>query len=53
MWDDLYQAMATALAKRGVVRDNSVKTPDEAALGEMAKALKCDPKAVTVMLGGK
>ncbi|KAK8052314.1 hypothetical protein PG993_003699 [Apiospora rasikravindrae] len=54
-WDDLYAAMAAALAQRGddIVDDAEVETADSAALEKMGKALGCPADLVAVHLGGK
>ncbi|KAI1333595.1 hypothetical protein F5Y15DRAFT_340691 [Xylariaceae sp. FL0016] len=51
-WDDLYAAMANALAERNIVTDASVTTADDNALEAMGKALDCPAALVPVMLGG-
>ncbi|KAK8119760.1 uncharacterized protein PG998_004386 [Apiospora kogelbergensis] len=53
-WDDLYAAMAAALAKRGdgFVDDARVETADRAALEKMGEALGCPADIVPVQLGG-
>ncbi|KAJ6160453.1 hypothetical protein N7470_003849 [Penicillium chermesinum] len=52
VWDDLYRAMAKGLAKRGVVKSDSVEVADDAALQAMGEALGCPKEAVSVHLGG-
>lgn len=52
-WDDLYAAFATALAKRGLVSDDSVVPADQEVLQRMGDALECPPELVPVMLGGR
>jgi hypothetical protein len=52
-WEDLYAAMATGLAKRGVVDDDSVKPAPDEALDKMAAALGCPKDFVALQLGGK
>lgn len=54
-WDDLYAAMAKALAKRGVVEDASVTLADDAALEKMSAGIGsyCTKDLVRVMLGGE
>ncbi|KAI1761319.1 hypothetical protein GGR53DRAFT_506140 [Hypoxylon sp. FL1150] len=57
-WNDLYAAMATALAKRNVIEDDSVVAASDENIEEMAKALKCPqqflPKEwVKMSIGGK
>jgi hypothetical protein len=51
-WLDIYEAMARALAKQGVVDDEIVQRADESTLSLMAKALDCPPAAVAIQLGG-
>ncbi|KAF2257670.1 NAD(P)-binding protein [Lojkania enalia] len=51
-WDDLYSAIAKALAKRNVVDDEHVKEADGEALQKMGQALKCNPDIVPVLLSG-
>ena len=51
-WDDLYVAMAQAMAKRGVVDDAEVKDADDEALQKMAEALDSPKEMVQVHLGG-
>ncbi|KAK7955725.1 uncharacterized protein PG986_004947 [Apiospora aurea] len=53
-WDDLYAAMAAALAKRGdnVVADARVEAADSAVLEKMGQALGCPADFVAVHLGG-
>lgn len=52
-WDDLYAAMAVALAKRGLVDDTSVVPASQDVLQRMASAAGCPPEFVAVMFGGK
>ncbi|KAI0004719.1 hypothetical protein F4779DRAFT_633938 [Xylariaceae sp. FL0662B] len=52
-WDDLYVAMAGALAKRNVVVDDSLALANEQNRADMGKALGCPGEFVGVMLGGK
>ncbi|KAJ5648316.1 hypothetical protein N7490_004688 [Penicillium lividum] len=52
-WNDIYQAFAVALAKRGVVDDDTVEQADDAALAEMGEARGVPSSLVSVMLGGK
>lgn len=51
-WADLYQHMADALAKRGVVEDNTLHDVSTESLEEAAKALGCPPEFVPVEMGG-
>ncbi|KAH9903842.1 hypothetical protein F4778DRAFT_101825 [Xylariomycetidae sp. FL2044] len=53
VWDDLYAAMATALAKRNIVDDASVALADDQIIGKMAEAMKISPEYVPFSLGGK
>ncbi|CAM1506205.1 Fc.00g058460.m01.CDS01 [Cosmosporella sp. VM-42] len=53
VWDDLYEAMAKSLAKRGVVDDTSVESADDAILEKMGAALGSPKEFVRVQLGGK
>ncbi|KAK9481598.1 hypothetical protein V1527DRAFT_115328 [Lipomyces starkeyi] len=52
-WNELYRAIATALAKRNVLDDDTVEQADDAALAKMGEALGVPPSLVPVMLGGK
>ncbi|KKY15414.1 putative nad dependent epimerase dehydratase family protein [Diplodia seriata] len=52
-WDDLYAAMAAALAKRGVIKDDTVVAADDSALEKMALGLECPKSFVEVQLAGK
>ncbi|KAJ5287489.1 hypothetical protein N7478_003175 [Penicillium angulare] len=52
-WRDIYHAFAVALAKRGVVDDDVVKSVDDAALTQMAEGLGVPESLVPVMLGGR
>lgn len=51
-WDDLYSAMAKALAKRQVISDASIEHADQTALGKMGTALGCSEELVPLQLGG-
>lgn len=51
-WDDLYAAMAKALAKRGVIKSDTVSFADDSALEKMAAALDCSKPFVEVQVGG-
>ncbi|KAI0186159.1 hypothetical protein EV127DRAFT_439878 [Xylaria flabelliformis] len=51
-WDDLYAAMASALAKRNVVDNDTVVSANEQNLEAMGKGLGCPGALVPVMLGG-
>ncbi|KAF2718913.1 NAD(P)-binding protein [Polychaeton citri CBS 116435] len=52
-WDDLYSALARALAKRGVIDDTEVLQADDKALQGMADALGCGKEFVGVQLAGR
>lgn len=52
-WNDIYDAFAKALARRGVVDDSTVEHADETALKGMAEALGVDPSIVPFQVGGK
>ncbi|KAJ4172715.1 hypothetical protein NW754_002918 [Fusarium falciforme] len=52
-WDDIYSQFAKALAKRGLVDDETVRDADDEALDGMATALNCSRDFVAVQLGGK
>ncbi|KAH8431487.1 uncharacterized protein LDX57_009150 [Aspergillus melleus] len=51
-WNDVYKAMAKALAKRNVLDDDDVMQADDEALKKMGEALNVSPSAVPVLLGG-
>lgn len=51
-WDDLYAAMAAAMAKRNVVCDDTVVSANEHILEQMGEALGCQPEFVSVYVGG-
>ncbi|KEF55092.1 uncharacterized protein A1O9_08745 [Exophiala aquamarina CBS 119918] len=51
-WVDLYAAMATSLAKRGIIDNDSVAPASDKALGDMATALGCTKELVALQLGG-
>lgn len=53
VWDNLYEAMAVGLAKRGVIEDSTVVRADQVALEKMGAALKgAPPEFVSVFVGG-
>ncbi|KAJ9623540.1 hypothetical protein H2203_005802 [Taxawa tesnikishii (nom. ined.)] len=52
-WDDLYAALAEALAKRRVVDDAAVEEADDKSLERMAQVLGCRKEFVPVQVGGK
>lgn len=51
-WSDLYKQMAKALAKRGVVEDDTLHNASAESLEEAAKALGCPKDFVPVEMGG-
>jgi hypothetical protein len=51
-WIDLYRSMAKHLLQAGVTDTDEVVLADEKILGEMAKALQCEPSFVGVQVGG-
>ncbi|KAK8009951.1 NAD(P)-binding protein [Apiospora arundinis] len=53
-WDDLYAAMAAALAKRGdnVIDDARIEKADGSVLEKMGEALGCPAELVSLHLGG-
>lgn len=52
-WNDLYSAMAQALAKRKVIQDATVKQATDEDLTKMASGLGCAKDFVLVQLGGQ
>ncbi|KKK20212.1 hypothetical protein ARAM_001734 [Aspergillus rambellii] len=52
-WNDVYEAMATALAKRGVINSRRIAQADDEVLAKMGEALQVPPAIVQVHLGGK
>ncbi|KIX99374.1 uncharacterized protein Z520_04950 [Fonsecaea multimorphosa CBS 102226] len=52
-WEDLYAAIAGALAKRGAVDDETVQPATEQTLERMGKALGCPKELVALQLGGR
>ncbi|KAI1496377.1 hypothetical protein F5X99DRAFT_400608 [Biscogniauxia marginata] len=52
-WDDIYAAMAAALAKRNVIADRSVVTANAQILENIGEALDIPKELVPVMIGGK
>lgn len=52
-WDDLYTAMASALAKRNIIGDDSVVPANNSILEQMGEALGCPPQFVPVQIGGR
>ncbi|KAI0456383.1 hypothetical protein F5B21DRAFT_468694 [Xylaria acuta] len=51
-WDDLYAAMASALAKRDVIADDTVVAANDQNLEAMGQGLGCPRALVSLMLGG-
>ncbi|KAI0599074.1 hypothetical protein F4775DRAFT_552798 [Biscogniauxia sp. FL1348] len=51
-WDDIYAAMAAALAKRNVIADESVITANDEILERLGEALGTTKELVPVMIGG-
>ncbi|KAL4930474.1 uncharacterized protein BDV17DRAFT_258730 [Aspergillus undulatus] len=51
-WDDIYAAFAKALAKRGVIADETVEMADEGALKRMEEGLDLRNGTVGIQLGG-
>lgn len=51
-WDDIYTAMAAALAKRNVIGDDSVVPANDNILQQIGEALGCPPQFVPVQIGG-
>ncbi|KAM7206009.1 NAD(P)-binding protein [Rhypophila sp. PSN 637] len=53
VWDDLYEAMAKTLAKRGVIKDGTIVQADQSTLEKMGAALDGAPaEFVSVYVGG-
>lgn len=52
VWDDLYDAMASALKARGVIDDASVALADDQVLQKMGAAIERPKEFVPVELGG-
>ncbi|KAM7208195.1 NAD(P)-binding protein [Naviculisporaceae sp. PSN 640] len=53
VWDDLYEAMAVTLAKRGVIEDSTVVRADQTALEKMGAVFKgAPPEFVSFFVGG-
>lgn len=53
VWDDLYEAIATAMAKRGLVSDESIAPADGETLKRMGDALGFPAEFVPMMVGGR
>ncbi|KAL1869343.1 hypothetical protein Daus18300_005555 [Diaporthe australafricana] len=51
-WDDIYTAMAAALAKRNIIGDDSVVPANDNILQQMGEALGCPAEFVPVQIGG-
>lgn len=51
-WTDLYKQMAKALAKRGVIDDDTVHEVSDESLEEAGKALGCPKEIVPVQMAG-
>ncbi|KAJ9142995.1 NAD(P)-binding protein [Pleurostoma richardsiae] len=51
-WDDIYNAMAVAMATRNLISDSEVVPADDKALERMSKALGCPKDFVALQLGG-
>lgn len=52
-WDDIYTAMAAALAKRNIIGDDSVVPANGSILEQIGEALGCAPEFVPVQMGGE
>ena len=52
VWDDLYAAMAVALAKRNVVKTGTVGFADDATLEKIAASLGTSPAELGMYLAG-
>lgn len=52
-WEDIYDAMAVALARRKIIDDDDVKPATKEIQEEMGKALKCPAELVPMQLGGR
>lgn len=51
-WDDIYQAFANALSKRGVIETDEVELADESGLEKMGRGLDLRNGTVAIQLGG-
>ncbi|KAL5313631.1 hypothetical protein ACEPPN_018052 [Leptodophora sp. 'Broadleaf-Isolate-01'] len=51
-WDDIYAAMAEALARRGVIGNATVEKATDTYLEKMAAGIGCPKEMVVVQLGG-
>ncbi|KAJ0280590.1 hypothetical protein Brms1b_005059 [Colletotrichum noveboracense] len=52
-WDDIYAAVAKAMAKRGVIDDDTVAPVTDEALRKMSDALDVEPASAVSKVGGK
>lgn len=52
-WDDLYTAIAAALAKRNRIGDNTVVPANDSILEQLGEALGCPAQFVPVQIGGR
>ncbi|KAJ8124525.1 hypothetical protein O1611_g9115 [Lasiodiplodia mahajangana] len=52
-WDDLYDAMAVALKKRGAITDDTVVIASDENIEAIGKGLGCPAALVPIMIGGK
>lgn len=52
-WDDLYTAIAAALAKRNRIGDNTVVPANDSILEQIGEALGCPAQFVPVQIGGR
>ncbi|KAI8228647.1 hypothetical protein K4K54_002084 [Colletotrichum sp. SAR 10_86] len=52
-WDDIYAAVAKALAKRGVIDDDTAAPVTDEALRKMSDALDVEPASAVSKVGGK
>jgi hypothetical protein len=51
-WIDIYEAMAKALHKKGVVESSEVRMADETVRRKMAEGIECPKELVEVQVGG-
>lgn len=51
-WDAIYAAIASALAERNIVGDDSVVPANPQILEQIGEALGCPPEFVPVQIGG-
>ncbi|KAF4412362.1 hypothetical protein CGCFRS4_v005322 [Colletotrichum fructicola] len=52
-WDDIYAAVAKAMAKRGVIDNDTVAPVTDEALRKMSDALNVEPASAVSKVGGK